>query len=97
MRLTPEEVDHIALLARLDLSPEEKEREATELSQILGYFEKLNELDTSEVEPTEHVLPLQNVLRPDEAQQGLSLEAVLANAPEQAAGMFMVPRVVEAE
>ena len=97
MRLTPEEVDHIALLARLDLSEQERERAATELSQILEYFEKLNELDTSDVEPTDHVLPMQNVLRPDTARPGLSTEAALQNAPEQAGGMFQVPRVVEAE
>lgn len=97
MRLTPQEVDHIALLARLDLSPAEREREAAELSQILDYFEKLKELDTEEVEPTSHVMPVVNVLRADESRPGLPREAVLANAPEQAAGMFQVPRVVEAE
>jgi len=97
MRLTPEEVDHIALLARLELSPQEKERAATELSQILDYFEKLNELDTSDVEPTDHVMPMQNVLRPDVSRPSLSPEAALQNAPEQAGNMFQVPRVVEAE
>ncbi len=97
MRLTPEQVDHITLLARLELSPQERERAAGELSQILEYFEKLNELDTEDVEPTDHVLPMENVLRADEKRPGLPREAVLRNAPEQAAGMFQVPRVVEAE
>ena len=97
MRLTPQEVDHIALLARLDLSPAEREREAAELSQILDYFEKLKELDTEDVEPTSHVMPVVNVLRADESRPSLAREAALANAPEQAAGMFQVPRVVEAE
>jgi len=97
MRLTPEEVDHIALLARLDLSPQERERAATELSQILEYFEKLNQLDTTNIEPTDHPLPMQNVLRADVSRPGLSPEAALQNAPEQAGGMFQVPRVVEAE
>jgi aspartyl-tRNA(Asn)/glutamyl-tRNA(Gln) amidotransferase subunit C len=97
MRLTSEEVDHIALLARLDLSPAEREREANELSQILGYFEKLKELDTEDVEPTSHVMPVVNVLRSDESRPGLTREVALQNAPEQAAGMFQVPRVVEAE
>lgn len=97
MDLTPAEVDHIALLARLDLSAPERERAAVELSQILGYFEKLNELNTDEVEPTEHVLPVVNVLRADVQRPGLAREAALQNAPEQADGMFQVPRVVEAE
>jgi aspartyl-tRNA(Asn)/glutamyl-tRNA(Gln) amidotransferase subunit C len=97
MRLTSEEVDYIALLARLDLSPAEREREANELSQILDYFEKLKELDTEDVEPTSHVMPVVNVLRSDEARPSLPREVALQNAPEQAAGMFQVPRVVEAE
>lgn len=97
MRLSSEEVDHITLLARLDLSPAERERAAAELSQILGYFEQLSALDTSDVEPTDHVLPVQNVLRLDETRPGLAQSAALQNAPEQAAGMFQVPRVVEAE
>jgi aspartyl-tRNA(Asn)/glutamyl-tRNA(Gln) amidotransferase subunit C len=97
MRLTPEEVEHIALLSRLHLSEAEKERAANELSQILGYFEKLAELPTDDVEPTMHALPIENVLRPDVVEAGLSREAALQNAPEQADGMFQVPRVVEAE
>lgn len=97
MRLTSEEVDHIALLARLELSPPERERAAGELTQILNYFEKLGELDTENVEPTSHVIPISNVLRPDEARSGLGPEAALRNAPESAANMFQVPRVVEAE
>ena len=97
MGLTPAEVDHIALLARLELSPVERQRAAAELSQILGYFEKLNELNTDNVEPTEHVLPVVNVLRADVQRPGLAREAALQNAPEQADGMFQVPRVVEAE
>jgi len=97
VRLTPEEVDYIALLSRLELSAPERERAANELSQILGYFEKLKELDTADVEPTDHVLPVVNVLRADMARPGLTPEAALQNAPEQAAHMFQVPRVVEAE
>ena len=97
MRLTPSEVDHIALLARLDLSPAERERTGAELSQILDHFEQLKQLDTEGVEPTSHVLPVVNVLRNDETRPGLSREAALSNAPEHAAGMFQVPRVVEAE
>ena len=97
MRLTPAEVDHIATLSRLELSDAERERAATELSQIIGYFESLGELDTENVAPTMHALPVENVLRADEVQPGLSREAALSNAPESADGMFQVPRVVEAE
>jgi aspartyl-tRNA(Asn)/glutamyl-tRNA(Gln) amidotransferase subunit C len=97
MHLTPEEVDHIALLARLDLSPAERERAARELSQILDHFQQLSELDTEGVEPTRHVLPVVNVLRADEVRPSLPREVALQNAPEQAGGMFQVPRVVEAE
>jgi aspartyl-tRNA(Asn)/glutamyl-tRNA(Gln) amidotransferase subunit C len=97
MKLTSEEVDHIALLARLELSPAERERAAEELSQILDHFEQLKALDTAGVEPTSHVMPMVNVLRKDEARPGLQRDAALQNAPEQAGGMFQVPRVVEAE
>ena len=97
MRLTPAEVEHIATLSRLELSDAERERAATELSQIIGYFEALSELDTENIEPTMHALPLENVLRADAIAPGLSREAALQNAPESADGMFQVPRVVEAE
>ncbi len=97
MSLTPEEVDHIALLARLDLSAAERERAGRELSQILDHFQQLNELDTTDVEPTSHVFPVVNVLREDRTRPSLPRTDVLLNAPEQADGMFQVPRVVEAD
>lgn len=97
MSLTPEEVDHIALLARLDLSVAERERAGRELSQILDHFQQLNELDTTDVEPTSHVFPVVNVLREDLTRPSLPRTDVLLNAPEQADGMFQVPRVVEAD
>ena len=97
VRLTETEVDYIANLSRLHLSDAERDRAASELSQILDSFEKLKELDTDGVEPTDHVLRVVNVLRADKSRPGLSTEAALQNAPEQAAHMFQVPRVVEAE
>ncbi len=97
MSLTPEEVDHIALLARLDLSAAERERAGRELSQILDHFQQHNELDTTDVEPTSHVFPVVNVLREDQTRPSLPRADVLLNAPEQADGMFQVPRVVEAD
>jgi aspartyl-tRNA(Asn)/glutamyl-tRNA(Gln) amidotransferase subunit C len=92
-----EQVEHIALLARLELSDEEKERAGGELSQILDHFAQLDELDTADVPPTEHVFPVVNVLRADTPRPSLPREAALQNAPESADGMFQVPRVVEAE
>lgn len=97
MRLSSSEIDHIALLARLELSPDERERAAGELSQILEHFEQLKTLDTDDIAPTSHVFPVVNVLREDVARHGLSIEAALQNAPEHAANQFQVPRVVEAE
>ena len=85
------------MLSRLELSDAERERAANELSQIIGYFEALSELDTDNTAPTMHALPIENVLRADEIGPGLSREAALSNAPESADGMFQVPRVVEAE
>lgn len=95
--LSSTEIDHIALLARLDLSPQERARAAGELSQILDHFEQLKALDTRGVEPMSHVMPVVNVLRPDQSRPGLARDLVLSNAPEHADGMFLVPRVVEAD
>jgi len=97
MRLSHEEIEHIASLSRLELSDAERERAQNELSDIIGYFEALSKLDTHGVEPTMHALPLQNVLRADVIEPQLSREEALQNAPESAGGMFQVPRVVEAE
>ena len=97
MRLSLQEVDHIALLSRLELSGAERERAAGELSQILEHFDVLRQLDTDNVPPTDHVLPLQNVLRDDVPRPSLSPQDALQNAPEQADNQFQVPRVVEAE
>lgn len=97
MLLTTAEIDHIALLARLDLSAAERDRAKAQLSQILDYFETLNQLDTEGVVPMAHVLPVENVLRPDVVRASLPRELALQNAPESADGMFQVPRVVEAE
>jgi len=97
MPLSDEEIKHIALLSRLELSDAERERAQNELSDIIGYFEALSKLDTQGVEPTMHALPLQNVLRADVLEPQLTRAEALQNAPESAGGMFQVPRVVEAE
>lgn len=95
MKITEQEVVHVARLARLELTEEEKKTFTVQLSQILSYMEKLNELDTRDVEPTAHVLDVSNVMRPDEPKDGLSQEQALANAPEKAAGFYKVPKIIE--
>jgi len=95
LRLSHEEVEHIALLSRLKLSDEERERMTTQLNDIMAFFEQLGELDTTDVEPTSHVIPMSNVLRADEVKPSLPADDVLANAPERAGDTFRVPRVVE--
>jgi aspartyl-tRNA(Asn)/glutamyl-tRNA(Gln) amidotransferase subunit C len=92
--LTRQEVEHVALLARLALSEEEKEMYTRQLRDILEYAARLNELDTTDVPPTSHVLPLSNVFREDEVGEHLAPEEVLANAPEREGGFFKVPRIV---
>jgi aspartyl-tRNA(Asn)/glutamyl-tRNA(Gln) amidotransferase subunit C len=95
MNLTRQQVEKVAHLARLAVTDEEKERYGRQLSAILTYIEKLNELDTSQVEPTSHVLPMQNVMRDDEPRPGLPREKALANAPEPHEGFFRVPKIIE--
>jgi aspartyl-tRNA(Asn)/glutamyl-tRNA(Gln) amidotransferase subunit C len=95
MPLTDKEVEHIADLARLDLTDEEKARYREQLSAILDYFVQLRELDTTDIPPTSSVLPPRSALREDEPLPGLSLEDVLRNAPQAEAGQFRVPPVLE--
>ncbi len=90
-------VDHVAQLARLDLSEQERTRYAEQLGRILEYCAKLNELDTTEVEPTSHVIAITNVFRDDVVGTSLPRDAVLAGAPDQEDGFFKVPPVIETE
>ena len=90
-----QEVEHVARLARLELNEEEKRRFAEQLGAILEYGAQLNELDTSGVEPTTHVLPISNVLREDEVRPSWPLDEVLRNAPDSEDGQFRVPAVLE--
>ena len=94
-KITLEEVEHVARLARLDLSPEEKERMRSQLDAILTYIDKLRQLNTDTVEPTSHAIPMVNVMREDEVRPGLPAEAMLANAPEREGDFFRVPRIIE--
>ncbi|NLW07299.1 MAG: Asp-tRNA(Asn)/Glu-tRNA(Gln) amidotransferase subunit GatC [Clostridia bacterium] len=94
MTITAAEVERIALLARLKLTPEEQAAYTEQLNAILEYVDKLNDLDTSAVEPTAYILPLRNVFRDDLVRPGLPRDKALAGAPEVSEGQFKVPRVV---
>ena len=89
------DVKYVAHLARIALTPEEEQTLGSQLEHILGYIEKLNELDVSQVEPTAHAVPLVNVTRPDAVRPSLSNEDALRNAPGKANGLFLVPKIVE--
>jgi aspartyl-tRNA(Asn)/glutamyl-tRNA(Gln) amidotransferase subunit C len=89
------DVKYVAHLARLSLTPDEEEKIGAQLGHILGYIEKLKEVDVSGVEPTAHAFPLVNVSRPDEARPSMSQQDALRNAPAQANGLFIVPKIVE--
>ena len=89
------DIHYVANLARIALSQEQEARLAAQLGDILGYVKKLEELDVTGVEPMAHAVPLANVLRSDEVQPSIPQEAALANAPKQANGLFVVPKIVE--
>jgi aspartyl-tRNA(Asn)/glutamyl-tRNA(Gln) amidotransferase subunit C len=97
MKLSRAEVDHVANLAQLALSEEEKELFREQLSSILAYAERLQELDTEAISPTATVLPLENVMRDDEIRPSLPLADVLANAPAAEGDCFQVPLVLETD
>jgi len=92
--ITKKDVEHVALLARLELTEEEKEKYTQQLNNILEYADMLKKLDTENIQPTAHPLPINNVFRPDEAKPGIPNEEVLANAPSQEDGYFRVPKIV---
>jgi len=89
------DVKYVAHLARLALTPEEEQKIGSQLSSVLGYIEKLKEVDVTGVEPTAHAFPLVNVTRPDQTRPSLTNEEALANAPAHANGLFIVPKIVE--
>jgi aspartyl-tRNA(Asn)/glutamyl-tRNA(Gln) amidotransferase subunit C len=89
------DVKYVAHLARLALTPDEERKIGDQLGNILGYIEKLQEVDVSGVEPTAHAFPLVNVTRADEIRPSISHEDALRNAPAQANGLFIVPKIVE--
>ena len=95
MKLNRKDVEHVALLSRLELSETELGKFTGQLDAILEYIDVLNQVDTSAVEPMAHVLEIRNVMRSDEVQPSLPREAALQNAPEAEDGFFKVPKIVE--
>jgi aspartyl-tRNA(Asn)/glutamyl-tRNA(Gln) amidotransferase subunit C len=95
MAIEREAVDHVARLARLDLSEEERQRMQAELSHIIEHAEAIQALDLDGVEPTSHAIPLRNVMRRDEVAPSLDPAEALQNAPQAEGGRFKVPRILE--
>ncbi|MEJ2210045.1 MAG: Asp-tRNA(Asn)/Glu-tRNA(Gln) amidotransferase subunit GatC [Anaerolineae bacterium] len=96
-KLSLAQVEHVANLARLALTEEEKELFREQLSSILAYAQRLQSLDTDDIPPTATVLPLQNILRDDEVQPSLARDDALANAPDREGAFFRVPVILEDE
>lgn len=95
MKLNRKDVEHVALLSRLELSEQELDKFTGQLDAILEYIDVLNQVDTSAVEPMAHVLEIRNVMRADQVQPSLPREAALQNAPDAEDGFFKVPKIVE--
>lgn len=95
MKISQEDVEHVARLARLTLEARELDMITGQMDAILGYVDKLNELDTTNVEPTAHAVPMTNAFRSDELNASIGLERVMQNAPESSDGCFTVPKVIE--
>jgi aspartyl-tRNA(Asn)/glutamyl-tRNA(Gln) amidotransferase subunit C len=95
MKLSKTDIEHVAWLARLELSEMEKESLTGHLNQILVHFEELQQLDTSQVEPTSHSIPVHNVFREDLVGESMPTKDVLINAPERTEEHFIVPQVVD--
>ncbi len=93
--ISDETMEYVGILAKLELSQEERERARKDMEEMLDYIDKLNELDTSGVEPMSHVFPVNNVFREDVVTNGDDRENMLKNAPEVREGSYQVPKTVE--
>lgn len=93
--INDETIEYVGILAKLELSAEEKEEAKKDMGRMLDYIDKLNELDTTGVEPMSHVFPVSNVFREDAVANADERDSILANAPQQKDGAFKVPRTVE--
>ena len=90
--ISDETIEYVGILAKLELSGEEREQAKKDMGRMLDYIDKLNELDTTGVEPMSHVFPVNNVFREDVVTNGDERERILSNAPQEKEGMFVVPR-----
>lgn len=95
MKITREEVAHVATLARLSLTEEETTLFTGQMDAILAYVDKLSELNTDGITPTSHAVPMENAFRADEVRPSIGTENALANAPDRVEGFFRVPKVIE--
>ena len=95
MEFTREQIDYVAHLARIALTDEEREQFGAQLASVLAYMDKLNELDTTDVEPLAHCLPIHNVFREDVVKESLTNDEALANAPQRDGEFFAVPKVLD--
>ena len=93
--ISDETIEYVGILAKLELSDEEKEQAKKDMANMLDYIDTFNELDTSEVEPMSHVFPVNNVFREDVVTNGDDREEILANAPEAKEGAFVVPKTFD--
>lgn len=95
MKLSREAVQYVAMLARIELTPEEEDLYAEQLGSILEFFDRLKEVDTTRVEPTSHVLEIVNALREDERKESYPTAEILRNAPDPSALFFRVPKILD--
>lgn len=95
MKITKDDVKHIARLSRLYVTDEEMETFSNQLSSIIEYVEQLNSLNTSDIEPTSHIIPLKNVMRSDIIEPSLPAKNALKNAPNAVGAFYRVPKIIE--
>lgn len=93
--ISDETIEYVGIMAKLELSDKEKEKAKIDIGKMLDYIDKLNELDTSEIEPMSHVFPINNVFRDDVIVNGNDRENILKNAPQHKNGAFVVPKTIE--
>jgi len=95
MSITRETVEYVAHLARIELKSEELEKLSQQLQGILGFIDKLKKVDIKDINPTSHILPINNVLREDNPGESLPVDKVLKNAPQKEGSFFVVPKIIE--
>lgn len=93
--ISDETIEYVGILAKLELTDEEKQAAKSDMGRMLDYIDMLGELDTSDVEPMSHAFPVQNVFREDEVVNGDERDKIIANAPEEKDGMFVVPKTFD--